>query len=109
MEFVPKSGGHSLWSTIGAEGIIIDLTAFNAVVVDKEARTVTVSGGSQIKDAVAPLYKAGLCAPFGTANTVGSVAQGSYPYKSPAQFRSTKLTPHPTQPSTAASRSSPAS
>ncbi|OBU01414.1 hypothetical protein VE01_00618 [Pseudogymnoascus verrucosus] len=75
VEFVPKSGGHSLWSTIGAEGIIIDLTAFNAVVVDKEARTVTVSGGSQIKDAVAPLYKAGLCAPFGTANTVGSVAQ----------------------------------
>ncbi|KFY29800.1 hypothetical protein V494_08470 [Pseudogymnoascus sp. VKM F-4513 (FW-928)] len=75
VKFVPKAGGHSLWSTIGAGGIVIDLTALNAVTVDKEAGTVTVSGGSQIKDAVAPLYAAGLCAPFGTANTVGAVPQ----------------------------------
>lgn len=79
MKFVPKAGGHSLWSTIGAEGIVIDLTAFNAVVVDKDSGTVTVSGGSQIKDAIAPLFEAGLCSPFGTANTVGAVPQGSSP------------------------------
>ncbi|KFZ10799.1 hypothetical protein V502_07907, partial [Pseudogymnoascus sp. VKM F-4520 (FW-2644)] len=75
VKFVPKAGGHSLWSTIGAEGLVIDLTAFNAVVVDKESGTVTVSGGSQIKDAIAPLFEAGLCSPFGTANTVGAVPQ----------------------------------
>ncbi|KFY49588.1 hypothetical protein V496_09899, partial [Pseudogymnoascus sp. VKM F-4515 (FW-2607)] len=75
VKFVPKAGGHSLWSTIGAEGIVIDLTSLNAVVVDKEAGTVTLSGGAQIKDAVAPLYAAGLCAPFGTANTVGAIPQ----------------------------------
>lgn len=76
VKFVPKAGGHSPWSTIGAEGIVIDLTALNAVVVDKEAGTVTLSGGAQIEDAVAPLYAAGLCAPFGTANTVGAIPQG---------------------------------
>ncbi|KAL5345640.1 hypothetical protein ACLOAV_009394 [Pseudogymnoascus australis] len=75
VKFVPKAGGHSLWSTIGAEGIVIDLSSLNAVVVDKEAGTVTLSGGAQIKDAVAPLYAAGLCAPFGTANTVGAIPQ----------------------------------
>ena len=42
----------------GGDGVIIDLTALNAVVVDKEASTVTVSGGMQIKDAVAPLFAA---------------------------------------------------
>ncbi|OBT69952.1 hypothetical protein VE03_00493 [Pseudogymnoascus sp. 23342-1-I1] len=75
VKFVPKSGGHSLWSTIGAEGIVIDLSTLNAVVVDKEAGTVTLGGGAQIKDAIAPLYEAGLCVPFGTANTVGAIPQ----------------------------------
>lgn len=109
VKFVPKAGGHSLWSTIGAEGIVIDLTSLNAVVVDKEAGTVTLSGGAQIKDAVAPLYAAGLCAPFGTANTVGAIPQGWSLCRLPTSTRSTKLTPLPTQPSTAASPSSPAS
>ncbi|KFY79959.1 hypothetical protein V499_01108 [Pseudogymnoascus sp. VKM F-103] len=75
VKFVPKAGGHSLWSTIGADGVIIDLTAFNAVVVDKEAGIVTVSGGTQIKDVIAPLFAVGLCCPFGTANTVGCIPQ----------------------------------
>ncbi|RYP70637.1 hypothetical protein DL771_005350 [Monosporascus sp. 5C6A] len=30
VRFVPASGGHSLWSTIGREGIVIDLTVGNA-------------------------------------------------------------------------------
>jgi FAD/FMN-containing dehydrogenase len=79
VKFVPKAGGHSLYSTIGADGVIVDLTALNAVVIDKEAGTVTISGGSQIKDALAPLFEAGFCAPFGMGNTVGAVSQGLYP------------------------------
>ncbi|KAI2627081.1 hypothetical protein GGS26DRAFT_151899 [Hypomontagnella submonticulosa] len=32
--FVPASGGHSPWSTIGEDGIIIDLVLFSGVEVD---------------------------------------------------------------------------
>lgn len=78
MKFVPKAGGHSIWSSIGADGIVIDLSNLTAVSVDKEASTVTLSAGSQIKDTIAPLSEAGLCAPFGGAKTVGAVSQGSF-------------------------------
>lgn len=43
--FVPKSGGHSAWSTIGPEGIIIDLSNYKKVTVNNSAETVTIQPG----------------------------------------------------------------
>ena len=60
MPFVAKSGGHSQWSTIGAEGIIIDLTNFSNVAVDKANSTVRVTGGVLNKQLIEALYKEGL-------------------------------------------------
>lgn len=48
--FVPASGGHSTWSSIGSEGIVIDLSRFKGVTVDSEARRVTVYGGTLMKE-----------------------------------------------------------
>ncbi|KAJ7713557.1 hypothetical protein B0H16DRAFT_1667322 [Mycena metata] len=53
--FVPKSGGHSLWSTIGPEGFILDLSRFKNISLDKEKKTVTN--------------------PLGNGNTIGVVPQ----------------------------------
>lgn len=42
--FVPKSGGHSEWSTTGPHGIIIDLSLYKSVSVNREAQTATLTG-----------------------------------------------------------------
>jgi len=42
VKFVPKAGGHSSWSTIGMDGIVVDLSALNDVGVDRNVTTVTV-------------------------------------------------------------------
>ena len=60
--FVPKSGGHSQWSTIGSEGIIVDLSYYKNVVVNKSAQTVKIQGGVVNKDVIEALYAEGLCA-----------------------------------------------
>ncbi|KAL0568747.1 hypothetical protein V5O48_013235 [Marasmius crinis-equi] len=73
--FVPKSGGHSFWSTIGSAGIIIDLSFFKGVKIDKEAKTVTVIGGTLIKEVNEAVFEQGLCVPLGTANSVGVIPQ----------------------------------
>lgn len=57
--FVPKSGGHSPWSTIGSEGIIIDLSLYSDVRVDAGARTATVIGGVLAKEVSVRLAEAG--------------------------------------------------
>jgi FAD/FMN-containing dehydrogenase len=48
--FVPKSGGHSQWSTINSSGIIIDLRLWKGVEVDANQHTVKVSGGLLMKE-----------------------------------------------------------
>ncbi|KAH7356488.1 hypothetical protein BKA65DRAFT_494787 [Rhexocercosporidium sp. MPI-PUGE-AT-0058] len=73
--FVPKSGGHSAWSTIGQEGIIIDLCRFNNVTIDKSMETVTIQSGIVNKQLIGALYENGLCLPLGGGNTIGSVPQ----------------------------------
>jgi hypothetical protein len=45
---VPKAGGHSSWSTIGKDGIVVDLSALNGVSVDRDAMTVTARGGRSL-------------------------------------------------------------
>ncbi|KAI3612013.1 fad binding domain containing protein [Moniliophthora roreri] len=73
--FVPKSGGHSYWSTIGESGIIIDLSLFKGVEVDKDSSTVTVIGGTQVKEANDVAFESGLCVPLASANSVGVIPQ----------------------------------
>ncbi|KAM3068870.1 hypothetical protein ACMFMF_008839 [Clarireedia jacksonii] len=69
--FVVRGGGHSQWSTIGDEGIIIDLTRMVALQVDKEAQTVTVKGGVSSKQVAVALAEHGLFTALGNGNTVG--------------------------------------
>lgn len=59
--FVPKSGGHSAWSTIGSDGIIVDLSNYNKVIVDKSLKTVRVQAGVLNKELIGALYEEGLC------------------------------------------------
>ncbi|KAJ7213411.1 hypothetical protein GGX14DRAFT_550574 [Mycena pura] len=71
--FVPKSGGHSLWSTIGAEGFIIDLARLKKISVDKPTGQITVQSGVFVKEANDAAFENGLCLPLGSANTAGVI------------------------------------
>lgn len=55
-----RSGGHSEWSTIGKEGVIIDLTQFSGVEVDAEAKTAVLRGSILSKQVAVALAEAGL-------------------------------------------------
>ncbi|KAL9077826.1 MAG: hypothetical protein Q9157_003252 [Trypethelium eluteriae] len=71
--FVIKSGGPSEWSTIGTNGIIIDLSQYSAIQVNKEAGTVTLKGSVLSKEVAVRLADEGLCTALGNGNTVGAV------------------------------------
>lgn len=58
--FVTKSGGCSEWSTIGGNGLVIDLTLYSAIEVDAKARTATIRGGVTQKEAAVRLAEEGL-------------------------------------------------
>jgi FAD/FMN-containing dehydrogenase len=58
--FVTKSGGHSLWSTIGEEGIIIDLSKYSGIKVDASGQRATLRGSILSKDVAVALAEAGL-------------------------------------------------
>ena len=58
--FVAKSGGCSEWSTIGENGLVVDLTHYSAIEVDAKARTATVRGGVVQKEAAVRLAEEGL-------------------------------------------------
>ncbi|PWY76055.1 FAD-binding domain-containing protein [Aspergillus sclerotioniger CBS 115572] len=70
--FVPKSGGHSPWSTIGVEGIVIDLTFYTGVHVNADG-TATVVGGILAKQVSVCLAEAGLFTALGNGNSVGAI------------------------------------
>ncbi|KAJ7655405.1 hypothetical protein B0H17DRAFT_1214041 [Mycena rosella] len=59
--FVPKSGGHTLWSTIGTEGFIVDLSLFKRLSVDKSTGQITLLSGVLPKEANNAAFKNGLC------------------------------------------------
>lgn len=61
MPFVVKSGGMSLYSTIGEEGIIIDLANFASVAHDKSRHEVVLMGGVTTKVVAVELAKDGHC------------------------------------------------
>lgn len=54
-----KSGGHSEYSTIGSNGIIIDLSLYKGVEVDADSSTATLKGSILTKDVATTLAKAG--------------------------------------------------
>lgn len=58
--FVAKSGGGSEWSTIGDDGLVIDLTHYSAIQVDAKARVATIRGGVTQKEAAVRLAEEGL-------------------------------------------------
>ncbi|RAL03299.1 FAD-binding oxidoreductase [Aspergillus ibericus CBS 121593] len=70
--FVAKSGGHSPWSTIGAEGFIIDLTLYSDVRVNPDG-TATIVGGILAKQVSVCLAEAGLFTALGNGNSVGAI------------------------------------
>lgn len=59
--FVPCSGGHSLWSTIGKEGFILDLRQLNSISIDRESRQITLQSGILVKQANDTAWEHGLC------------------------------------------------
>ena len=58
--FVTRSGGHSEWSTIGKEGVIIDLGWFKGVEVDRANQTAILKGSILSKEVAVALVDAGL-------------------------------------------------
>ncbi|KAF8191661.1 hypothetical protein K438DRAFT_1830907 [Mycena galopus ATCC 62051] len=71
--FVPASGGHSLWSTIGRDGIIVDLSQYTGVAVDAANNLATVKGGTLMKELQTALHPHKQFAAVGNANTVGVI------------------------------------
>ncbi|CAL8576586.1 hypothetical protein XPA_002461 [Xanthoria parietina] len=71
--FVLVCGGHSLWSTIGPDGFILDLTKYKSVQVNAAEHQVTVAGGVLMKEFATALASAGECAPVGNGNTIGLI------------------------------------
>ena len=59
--FVPKAGGHSLWSTIGVEGFILDLSLYTGTQVNTTNQTVTMKGGVLAQEVYDAVYDAGFC------------------------------------------------
>ena len=58
--FVTKSGGCSEWSTIGDDGVVIDLSHYSAIEIDAHAQTATIRGGIVQKEAAVRLAENGL-------------------------------------------------
>ena len=94
--FVVKSGGHSQWSTIGNEGIIIDLSRYSGISVDVDSESATLMGSILQKEVATHLAEAGVftgiqllykkssmttkhnaadyqCLALGNGNTVGAI------------------------------------
>ncbi|TVY32060.1 FAD-linked oxidoreductase [Lachnellula subtilissima] len=71
--FVMKSGGHSEYSTIGSNGIIIDLSLYKGIEVDKNSGTATLKGSILTKDVAIALAEAGCFTALGNGNTVGAI------------------------------------
>ncbi|ETS83867.1 hypothetical protein PFICI_05743 [Pestalotiopsis fici W106-1] len=71
--FVPASGGHSPFSYIGKEGVVIDLSQFTGVEVNETKDLATVRGGTLMKELQTSLHAHGRFAAVGSGNTVGVI------------------------------------
>ncbi|KAK7992146.1 FAD binding domain-containing protein [Apiospora saccharicola] len=71
--FVARSGGHSEWSTIGENGVIIDLSKYHGIEVDVAGRKATLKGSILSKQVASALADAGFFTALGNGNTVGAI------------------------------------
>jgi FAD binding domain len=58
--FVARSGGHSEWSTIGKNGVIIDLGRYKSVEIDEVNQTAILKGSILSKEVAVALADAGM-------------------------------------------------
>jgi FAD/FMN-containing dehydrogenase len=67
-----RSGGHN-GGGLGSvdDGLVIDLSAMNAVSVDEQARLARVGGGTLLKDLIGITHQSGLTVPVGIIGTTG--------------------------------------
>ncbi|KAF7931923.1 uncharacterized protein EAE97_008944 [Botrytis byssoidea] len=66
-------GGHSAWSTIGSDGIIIDLSLYKGIEVHVESGTAIIKGSILSKEVAVTLAEAGFFTALGNGNTVGAI------------------------------------
>ena len=66
-----RGGGHDWARRALCDGIVIDLSAMNGVVVGSDKRTARISGGARATDAVAVTDPLGLAAAAGAVGSVG--------------------------------------
>lgn len=59
--FVAKSAGNSEYSTIGPQGIVIDISPFSDVIVDEPHGTAILKGGITSKQVIVKLAEHGRC------------------------------------------------
>ncbi|KAK7990904.1 FAD binding domain-containing protein [Apiospora arundinis] len=71
--FVTRSGGHSEWSSIGEDGIVINLKRFSGIEVDATARTARLRGSVLSKEVAVALAASGSFTALGNGNTVGAI------------------------------------
>ncbi|KAK2775716.1 hypothetical protein FQN53_003083 [Emmonsiellopsis sp. PD_33] len=72
--FVPKSGGFSMWSTIGSEGFILDLSLYRDVQLDLKKQQVTICGGATVGEVNSVTVKEGFVASLGFNNALGAIS-----------------------------------
>lgn len=71
--FVPASGGHSPFSTIGQGGVVVELNRYKGVEVDASRNLATVKGGTLMKELQVALHPHRQFAAVGNGNTVGVI------------------------------------
>ncbi|MCJ1405309.1 hypothetical protein MMC11_008536 [Xylographa trunciseda] len=70
---VRTAGGHSEWSPIGSDGVVVDLSRYSSIQVDAEAQTATLRGSVLSKEVAVRLAEAGLFTALGNGNAVGAI------------------------------------
>jgi FAD/FMN-containing dehydrogenase len=66
-----RGGGHDWAGRALCEGLVIDLSGMNAVVLDRDNRTARVSGGARASDVVATTDPLGIAPVTGSVGAVG--------------------------------------
>ncbi|PHH83218.1 hypothetical protein CDD82_2990 [Ophiocordyceps australis] len=72
--FVAKSGGHSNWSTLGWDGVVVDLSKYSGMEVEEQTMTARLWGSIHTRDIAVELAERG----YFTAVSTGDI--GAIPY-----------------------------
>jgi len=71
--FFTTGGGHGVSDYHSFDGLSIDLSAFNSVVLSEDGSQISIGGSVKIHQLVKPLYEAGKELPLGSCACVGVV------------------------------------